>query len=73
MKRSEMLTLIKNNLKEYSLGGSKAKFTFDEQTEDLLSQLEEVGMLPPYRQRTKEEKKLFDAIDQFNYIHSWEK
>jgi hypothetical protein len=70
MKRSEMVQKLADMLPhdaDYSWHGGEIRFAYN-----VLAQLEELGMLPPYREKTKEEMEYVDAINQYNYCHRWE-
>lgn len=70
MKRSELYNKILSIILDTDY--DRSGLTFSEAADNILDMIEKEGMLPPYRLRTKEEHNLFDAMDQYNYIHSWE-
>jgi hypothetical protein len=74
LKRSEALGLITAKMNEwYNSIGSDNEIPDWFMANELLKSLEATGMLPPYRTRTEEEKEYFNAINQYEYCHQWER
>lgn len=65
MKRSEMLEIIEKAFDETSIVNTPPHY-------HILNCIEKARMLPPYRNKTKEEKTEIDAINQYDYCHQWE-
>lgn len=68
LKRSEAVLLIAECLIEPHHPDDPEK-----EAAYILAKMERFGMLPPYRLRTRIEKRQIDARDQYNYTHEWKK
>jgi hypothetical protein len=68
MKRSHAVLIIAESLIEPRNPDDPMK-----EADAILKKLETIGMLPPYRKRTRREKQIFEGINQYDNIHSWEK
>ena len=76
MKEVEMIEKVKALFVGHILGYDNSSVSDEEKTEDaesIVKLILDAGMLPPYREKTAEEKEKIDAINQYNYCHRWEK
>jgi hypothetical protein len=72
MKRSEMIAKLVEVLRNAEcLDEYLTPAGIRLSAENILSELEKAGMLPPYREKTEEEKDRIDAINQYMYTHTW--